>query len=63
MAGVIMKTFVLGVIVGIAVAVCGYRPYQIEVEYRRNIAAGLEAPAVHCFTRVRYDSVTVFHSL
>ena len=36
-----MKTFVLGLIVGIALAVCGYKPYQIEMEYRNNVANGL----------------------
>lgn len=50
-----MKNFVVGVIVGIGIAVCGYKPYQIEMEYRQNIAAGLEAPTVHCLTGVRYD--------
>ena len=43
-----MKNFVLGVIVGIAIAVCGYKPYQTEMEYRHNIAAGLGAPTGHC---------------
>ena len=38
-----MKSFVLGLIVGIAVAVCGYEPYQIEMEYRDNIANGLSS--------------------
>jgi len=36
-----MKGFVLGLIVGIALAVCGYKPYRIEMEYRNNIANGL----------------------
>jgi hypothetical protein len=35
-----MRNFALGVIVGIAVAICCYRPYQIEAEYLRNISAG-----------------------
>jgi len=48
---------VLGVIVGIAIAVCGYKPYQIEMEYRQNIAAGLDASMLHCLTGVRYDSL------
>jgi hypothetical protein len=45
-----MKNFILGLMVGVAFAVCGYRPYQIEMEYRQNISAGLEALTVHCFT-------------
>jgi hypothetical protein len=58
-----MKNFISGLIVGAAIAVCGYKPYQIEMEYRQNIAAGLEAPTVHCFTPgVRYDSLRLFHS-
>jgi hypothetical protein len=40
-----MKSFALGVIVGIVIAPSGYRPYQIEVEYRDNIATGLNAQA------------------
>jgi hypothetical protein len=51
-----MKNFSLGLIVGVAIAVCGYKPYQIEMEYRRNIATGLEAP-LHCLCGVRYDRV------
>jgi hypothetical protein len=58
-----MKNFALGVIVGIVIAVCGYKPYQIEMEYRRNVAAGLESPTIHCFAGVRNESLTVFHSL
>ena len=27
-----MKNFVLGVIVGVVIALCGYKPYQIEME-------------------------------
>jgi hypothetical protein len=34
---------VLGVIVGIVIALCGYKPYQIEMEYRHNIATGPNA--------------------
>ena len=41
-----MKNFVLGMIAGIAIAVCGYKPYQIEMEYRHNIAAGLKPPTL-----------------
>ena len=37
-----MMKFVLGVVVGIAIAVCGYKPYQIEMEYRHNISAPLD---------------------
>ena len=48
-----MRNFSLGVIVGIAIAVCGYKPYQIEMEYRHNIVAGLTAQTpVHCITAV-----------
>jgi len=36
-----MKNFVLGVIAGVLISICGYKPYQIEMEYRHNIAAGL----------------------
>jgi len=36
-----MKNFALGLIIGMAFAIGGYKPYQIEMEYRRNIAAGL----------------------
>jgi hypothetical protein len=48
-----MKTFVLGMVVGIVVAVCGYQPYQIETEYRHNIAAGLGTPAPAKFCAIR----------
>ena len=48
-----MKNFVLGVIVGIVIALCGYRPYQIEMEYRHNIATGPNALGpVNCITGV-----------
>jgi hypothetical protein len=41
------------VIVGIAIAVCGYKPYQIEMEYRQNIVACLNAQTpVDCITGV-----------
>ena len=40
-----MKNFALGLIIGMAFAVGGYKPYQIEMEYRRNIAAGLGTAA------------------
>jgi hypothetical protein len=40
-----MKNFVFGVVSGIVIAECGYKPYQIEMEYQRNIAAGLGTPA------------------
>jgi hypothetical protein len=48
-----MKNFVLGVIAGIVIALCGYKPYQIEMEYRHNIATGPNAlgPA-NCITGV-----------
>jgi hypothetical protein len=49
-----MKIFALGVIVGIVIALCGYKPYQIEMEYRDNIATGLGAQKhIACFTGVR----------
>ena len=38
-----MKGFVVGLVVGIVLAVCGYKPYQIEMEYRSNVANGLTA--------------------
>ena len=49
-----MKGFVLGLILGVGVAVCGYKPYQIEMEYRHNIATGLTTlPQVsHCYGEV-----------
>ena len=48
-----MKNFMLGVIVGILIALCGYKPYQIEMEYRHNIATGPNAQGpVSCITRV-----------
>ena len=52
-----MKNFVLGVIVGVVIALCGYKPDQIEMEYRQNVATGLEnAGTVHRFTGlIRYD--------
>jgi len=56
-----MKNFILGLMVGAAIAVCGYKPYQIEMEYRQNIAAGLEGPTPHCLTGVRYNSLSIFH--
>ena len=45
-----MGNFALGMIAGIAIAVCGYKPYQIEAEYRQNVAAGLgtQSPVPHC---------------
>ena len=50
---------------GGVIAVCGYKPYQIEMEYRRSMATGLKALTPHCFFApgIRYDSLTVFHSL
>ena len=61
-----MKNFVLGVSVGIAIAVCGYKPYQIETEYRHNIAAGVglqakgQVPLCPCFNGVvRIDKLQV----
>jgi hypothetical protein len=44
-----MKNFIFGLIVGVAFAVCGYKPFQIEMEYRQNIAAGPDVLKVHCF--------------
>ena len=37
----VMRNFILGTILGIAIAVCGYKPYQIEAEYLRNIRLGI----------------------
>ena len=53
-----MRNFVAGLIAGVAIAVCGYQPYQIESEYRHNIAAGLDTPAAfpHCtLTLFKHD--------
>ena len=49
---ILIKNFALGLIIGMAFAVGGYKPYQIEMEYRRNIAAGLGTPGlpVVCIT-------------
>jgi hypothetical protein len=49
-----MKNFSIGLIVGIAFAIGGYKPYQIEMEYRDNIAAGLGTPGLPtvCITGV-----------
>jgi len=48
-----MMNFLFGVIVGIAIAVCGYKPYQIEMEYRHNIVAGLKTQTpIDCITTV-----------
>jgi hypothetical protein len=49
-----MKNFVLGVILGIVIALCGYKPYQIEMEYRHNIATGPNAQGpVNCITELK----------
>ena len=60
-----MRNFILGLILGGAIAVCGYKPYQIEMEYRQNVTAGLKALTPHCVSTpgVRYDSLRVFHSV
>jgi hypothetical protein len=53
-----MRNFALGVISGMVIAGCCYRPYQIEAEYRQNVAAGLgtPSPVPHCtVTIVRSD--------
>src|SRR5213079_1636624 len=42
-----MRNFILGIIVGIAIAICCYRPYQIEAEYLRNISGGLPTTTGH----------------
>lgn len=48
-----MKNFVLGAIAGVGIAVGCYKPYQIEMEYRNNIAAGLGVHSpYHCFSVV-----------
>jgi hypothetical protein len=50
-----MKNFVLGVIVGIVIALCGYKPYQIEMEYRHHMATGPNALGhVNCITGVDF---------
>jgi hypothetical protein len=55
-----MKNFILGLMVGVAFAVCGYRPYQIEMEYRQNIR---RAGSPHGALLHRYDSLRPFHML
>jgi hypothetical protein len=53
-----MRNFVLGVIAGMAIAVCGYGPYQIEAEYRHNVVTGLGEPSFprHCtITLFKHD--------
>ena len=53
-----MRNFVLGVIVGIVIALCGYKLYQIEMEYRHNIATGPKALGpVNCVTGVEIRGV------
>jgi hypothetical protein len=53
-----MKNFVLGAIVGIVIAMCCYKPYQIEMQYRRNIATGPNALGpVNCITGVEMRGV------
>ena len=48
----------LGVIVGIVIALCGYKLYQIEMEYRHNIATGPKALGpVNCVTGVEIRGV------
>jgi hypothetical protein len=54
-----MRNFALGVIAGIIIAVCGYKPYQIESEYRHNIAAGLGAPSSESY-HTPHCMVTIF---
>jgi len=53
-----MRNFILGTLVGIAIAVCGYKPYQIEAEYLRNIAVGLPTVQHTCSgsTVIRTDT-------
>ena len=53
-----MKNFALGVIAGIALTACCYKPYQIESEYWKNVAAGLgtPSPVPHCIVTIfRHD--------
>jgi hypothetical protein len=50
-----MKNLALGVIVGIAIALCGYKPYQIEMEYRDNISTGVVSRThATCITGVEF---------
>jgi hypothetical protein len=39
-----MRNFGLGLVLGVILAVCGYKPYAIETEYRRNIERGISLP-------------------
>lgn len=54
-----MLKFTLGVIVGLALAIVSYRPYQIESEYLHNIKTGLPiGPITNCqITGVRMDRI------
>lgn len=47
-----MKGFILGLIAGVGLAVGGYKPYQIEMEYRHNVATGLTElpPITRCYS-------------
>ena len=42
----------LGAVIGIAIAICGYKPYEIEAEYVRNVEAGLPTTTGHTCTAV-----------
>jgi len=41
-----MLKFVSGVIVGLVLAICGYKPYQIESEYLHNVKMGLHSEPI-----------------
>jgi hypothetical protein len=57
-----MKNFALGLIIRIASAIGGYEPYQVEMEYRHNIAAGLGTPGlpIVCITGVTETPLFAF---
>jgi hypothetical protein len=53
-----MRNFVLGLIVGLALAIFGYKPYQIESEYLHNIKTGLVSePITNCVMTVGVERI------
>jgi hypothetical protein len=56
-----MKNFALGVMAGMAIAACCYKPYQIESEYRQNLTAGLgtPSPVPHCTVTIFKDDLSI----
>ena len=53
-----MRNFALGLIVGVAIAILGYGPYEIETEYLRNISRGLDSRASTCVVTSGLGEVT-----